>query len=205
VDRKKITYHSIFRNYWIYRWISFGEKIIFINLELKLDLISKKMIWNKFILTLNFLYYVSYTIISFLLRGRKNTQEPPKLVKKESAGERTTRELLETRLGKPFVKVRPDWLRGDKGRNLELDGYCEELNLAFEYNGAQHYSKKHFGMTEKKFVEQVFRDRKKYTELLKRGIRCIILEKTAVEKIEEEISNQLQLMDANLYRRFARV
>lgn len=164
------------------------------------------MIWNKIILTLNFLYSVTYTIISFLLRGRKNNPEPPpKPAKKESVGERTARELLETRLGKPFTKIRPSWLPGDKGRNLELDGYCEELNLAFEYNGSQHYSKKHFNMSDNDYLEQVTRDRKKYAELLKRGIRCIILEKTPAKKIEGEISNQLQLMDANLYRRFARL
>lgn len=38
-----------------------------------------------------------------------------------------------------FIKTRPKWIVGIKGRPLELDGYCEELNLAFEHNGAQHY------------------------------------------------------------------
>jgi len=42
-----------------------------------------------------------------------------------------------------FNSVRPDFLRNEDGKdgrnNLEYDWYCEELNLAFEYNGKQHY------------------------------------------------------------------
>ncbi len=41
--------------------------------------------------------------------------------------------------GKPFVKVRPDWLKTDSGKNLELDGYNEELKVAIEVQGQQHY------------------------------------------------------------------
>ena len=39
-----------------------------------------------------------------------------------------------------FIKQhRPDWLKYITGCNLELDYYCKELKLAFEYNGIQHY------------------------------------------------------------------
>lgn len=42
--------------------------------------------------------------------------------------------------GNQFVKVRPDFLKYPKtNRNLELDFYCEELKVAVEYNGRQHY------------------------------------------------------------------
>jgi len=38
-----------------------------------------------------------------------------------------------------FKKVRPSWLKqSDTCKNLELDAFCKELNLAFEYQGAQH-------------------------------------------------------------------
>lgn len=122
--------------------------------------------------------------------------------KKESAGEKKTREVLETKLGKKFVSVRPDWLRGEKGANLEIDGWCEELNLGFEYNGLQHLKPGQFGMTAEQFSDQRGRDRFKYAIFLQRGVRCIILENTPVDKIEEEIGRQLQMIDEHLYRRF---
>lgn len=48
--------------------------------------------------------------------------------------EQKCRETFEARTGKKFPKLKPAWLEG-----LELDGYCEELGIAFEYNGRQHY------------------------------------------------------------------
>lgn len=44
------------------------------------------------------------------------------------------RKSFETGTRRMFPKCRPEWLQG-----LELDGYCESLGLAFEYNGRQHY------------------------------------------------------------------
>lgn len=35
--------------------------------------------------------------------------------------------------------IRPDFLNYITSNNLELDGYCEELSIAFEHNGRQHY------------------------------------------------------------------
>jgi len=53
--------------------------------------------------------------------------------------ERICRALLERVTGAPFPKMRPRWLRNDRGRQMELDGYAEPLRLAFEYQGVQHY------------------------------------------------------------------
>jgi hypothetical protein len=56
-------------------------------------------------------------------------------------GERVCRLIFETIFQETFTKIRPEWLKNQlTGRNLELDGYCEKLNIAFEYNGSQHYS-----------------------------------------------------------------
>lgn len=59
---------------------------------------------------------------------------------KTSKGEKKCREFLEFITKKPFEKVRPPFLINPvTQRPLELDMYNEELRLAIEYNGAQHY------------------------------------------------------------------
>ncbi|CAK0850551.1 unnamed protein product [Prorocentrum cordatum] len=55
--------------------------------------------------------------------------------------ERRVRVFLENIFpGHAFRTRRPSFLMGRRGRPLELDGYCESLSLAFEYNGEQHYN-----------------------------------------------------------------
>jgi protein-arginine kinase activator protein McsA len=69
--------------------------------------------------------------------------------------ERMAVEMLEDVTGSKFRKVRPLWLEG-----LELDAYNEDLKLALEYQGEQHY--RHvwwFHRTEAEFHEQQERDR----------------------------------------------
>jgi len=39
-----------------------------------------------------------------------------------------------------FPAQRPLWLINARGHQMELDGYCQKLNLAFEYQGEQHFS-----------------------------------------------------------------
>lgn len=58
----------------------------------------------------------------------------------ESRSERITRAHFEQLFKKKFPKVRPIWLRKSNAKtSLELDGYCEELKLAFEHQGEHHY------------------------------------------------------------------
>ena len=56
-----------------------------------------------------------------------------------NVGEDITRRCLEIIYSKKFIKVRPNWLVNDSGYTLELDGYCEDLKMAFEYQGRHHY------------------------------------------------------------------
>ena len=58
--------------------------------------------------------------------------------------------------GKPFPKKRPKFLEG-----LEFDGYNEELKIAIEYHGIQHYKPVKFFGGEQGFKIQQERDKKK--------------------------------------------
>lgn len=94
---------------------------------------------------------------------------------RESNGERITRRVFEHLFKKPFVRVRPDFLKNpESNRNLELDGYNEELKIAFEYNGIQHYCFPNgFKQTKKEFEQQLRRDKFKMEKCNEHGIYLI--------------------------------
>ena len=54
-------------------------------------------------------------------------------------GERIARAYFELIFNEKFPKKRPNWLKNKQGLKLELDGFCSKLNLAFEYQGIQHF------------------------------------------------------------------
>lgn len=62
--------------------------------------------------------------------------------------------------GHKFPSTRPEWLINPRtGERLELDGYCPELHLAFEYNGEQHYVYPNkFHSSKEKFLDYKARD-----------------------------------------------
>jgi len=54
------------------------------------------------------------------------------------------REIVERVFNEKFVKIRPEWLMNpNTNRRLELDGYCEKIKVAFEYDGEFHYKVRH--------------------------------------------------------------
>jgi len=55
-------------------------------------------------------------------------------------GERICREFFEQIFEKKFPKAYPKWLVNKSGNQMELDGFCESLGIAFEHQGEQHYS-----------------------------------------------------------------
>ena len=74
----------------------------------------------------------------------------------------------------------------DKNYEIELDGYNEELKIAFEYNGIQHYQYvKHFHNGDiKEFEQQQERDEIKKEYCLKENIDLIVIPYW-IEKNEE--------------------
>jgi len=89
-----------------------------------------------------------------------------------SRSENLSRNIFENLFRFKFPKCRPEWLN-----KLELDGFCEELKIAFEYNGIQHYkviSSFHHDSIEK-FQQRQEHDALKKQICRERGIKlCII-------------------------------
>ena len=57
----------------------------------------------------------------------------------ENISERICRKMFENIFNEKFPKRHPKWLLSQKGKRMELDGYCQKLGIAFEYQGIQHY------------------------------------------------------------------
>ena len=58
---------------------------------------------------------------------------------KGSKSEELVRVVMEQIFGVEFKRVRPSWLKNDRNVPMELDGYSQDLKIAFEYQGRQHY------------------------------------------------------------------
>jgi hypothetical protein len=89
--------------------------------------------------------------------------------------EELCRNILQKIYNKPFPSVRPKFLRNPlTNKNLELDCYNEELKIALEYNGQQHYSyTPYFHKTKNNFYSQVHRDDWKRNKCKELGIKLI--------------------------------
>jgi len=89
-------------------------------------------------------------------------------------GERVCRCLFEALLNAKFPKVKPKWLVSSRGTLLELDGYCEALNLAWEYHGQQHYEfVPYFHESEENFRLRLEDDQLKRARCRKHSVRLI--------------------------------
>lgn len=115
---------------------------------------------------------------------------------KDSKGEILCRRILEGKFGKSFNKARPNFLRnpvtgGDF--NLELDCYNEELGLALEYNGAQHYKYiPYFHKNKEAFLNQKYRDEMKRSKCKENGISLIEVPYTVrLEELDGYIEKEL--------------
>ena len=91
----------------------------------------------------------------------------------QSRTERICRAILEMMFGVPFPSVRPAWLRGEKGRSLELDCYNEELNIALEFQGRQHYKDVEFYGNILAEIQQ--RDALKAQQCQDRGVPLLVI------------------------------
>lgn len=63
------------------------------------------------------------------------------------SSERIVRLYMETIFNAKFEKARPDWLIAPSGFKMELDGFNNDLKIAFEHQGMQHYKINEFANT----------------------------------------------------------
>lgn len=113
---------------------------------------------------------------------------PPGLARSKrlpSRGERICCQTLERIYGVPFKSIWPDWLvNPETGRTLELDCYNEDLRIAVEYNGEQHYKFPNFtNQSYEDFINQVRRDRFKAELCERNGVYLIVVPYTVAPEI----------------------
>ena len=72
--------------------------------------------------------------------------------------ESLVRRYLECRYGTAMPSKRLPWLIDSEGKQRVLDGYSEELKLAFEYHGVQHFEHVTYFHTNKSLQQQQHRD-----------------------------------------------
>lgn len=106
-------------------------------------------------------------------------------------GERICREFFSQLFSNDFPKARPEWLLNNDGNQMELDGYCKPLRLAFEHQGEQHYSTKtHYITTEDNLVKRQKDDNLKKQLCDQHGIHLICI---------PEIFNRLPIGEVKLF------
>lgn len=98
-----------------------------------------------------------------------------------SYGQSLLRDILTTRIvGIPIENARPDWLHG-----LELDFYYPEHELAFEFQGDQHFVPVY---GENTLSSQQIRDRQKRALCKQRG--CVLVKVEAWELRHVHLKNK---------------
>lgn len=112
----------------------------------------------------------------------------------QSKGERECKRSIEEITQKPFAKHRPNFLKNDiTGKNLELDCYNDELKLAIEYNGIQHYEYTPiFHKNRDVFYNIKYRDKMKETLCREKGVKLIVVPYTVkLKDIKQYIQEKM--------------
>lgn len=137
-------------------------------------------------------HYIHPSVFSRQLPQYKNKGPP-----KDSKGEIECRRVLQSIFGRPFHKARPNFLSNPVtggNFNLELDCFDEDLRIAVEYNGAQHYKYiPYFHRNKEAFMNQKYRDDMKRRICKEHGILLIEVPYTIkLENIRSFIQNELK-------------
>lgn len=96
----------------------------------------------------------------------------PHLKGKVFKTEELCRDAMESITGEKFPKSKPSWMLNEAtGRIFELDGYSEELKMAFEYDGQHHFDGCNYNSEDVGVIKN--RDLLKNDLCVKNGVRLI--------------------------------
>lgn len=116
--------------------------------------------------------------------------------------ENIVRSIFEQLTGFNFPKSKLNCLKLNNGKYLELDGYCQELSVAFEHHGLQHYEKTYFHKNKKSFEQAQKRDLLKLEICRNNNIKIIIIpdlySKTGIDNIVNLVKSELKIFDKEI-------
>ncbi len=108
----------------------------------------------------------------------------------QSISEEFTRFIFEKIFNEKFEKIKFHY----NGHCLELDGYNSDINIAFEYNGIQHYRKNEFIRTDEQLEYQKYLDNLKIDYCKENNIKFVVIPFTVKHyDIYEFVKNELNL------------
>lgn len=121
----------------------------------------------------------------------------------DSKCETLARLVVESVFDKPFVKIRPDILTNPvTKKRLELDMYNDELGLAVEMQGRQHYQyTPYFHGSFDKFRHQQYRDviKKLLCEKHKINLICIPYTMKTKQQMRQFVVREARLLNYNVF------
>ena len=107
--------------------------------------------------------------------------------------ERWCRYIIQELTSFAFPKSRPKWLINSKGNQMELDGCCSSLSIAFEHNGLHHYKRlSHFQRRDESLGRRKKDDALKISLCKKNNVNLIVIPYTLhIDDIPEYIYDSL--------------
>lgn len=109
-----------------------NEYLLSRNMQKNNLYINNKSLLNLTCLICNYKWKTTFNSVNNALSGCPYC--------KSAKSEKIVRYAFNKLTNNIFIKAKPKWLLNEKTNHyLELDGYCESMNLAWEHQGRQHY------------------------------------------------------------------
>lgn len=123
-------------------------------------------------------------------------------------GERLCRAFFEQKFKQPFPNKRPEWLLDRNGKAMELDGYNNNLKIAFEHHGLQHYQVVGWNLSPsaRQLAAVQARDKLRRKSCRNAGVALIVVPSigslTPIEKLEHLITTKLRRQNIRLPKNY---